>query len=51
VNETCSWLVFDANGLPDLAAGLAMQGKPEPGEEQWRQLRATVFGEAARVCR
>jgi hypothetical protein len=47
VNETCSWLVFDAQGVPDLQAGLAVDAQAAPTEQQWDQIRALVFGAAA----
>jgi hypothetical protein len=47
VNETCSWLVFDAQGRLDLHAALAIQAQAAPSEAQWAQIRAQVFGAAA----
>jgi hypothetical protein len=47
VNETCSWLVFDAQGRLDLHAALAIDEEAAPSEAQWAQIRAQVFGAAA----
>ena len=47
VNETCSWLVFDAQGRLDLHAALAIQEEAAPREAQWAQVRALVFGRIA----
>lgn len=44
VNETCSWLVVDAQGLPDLKAGLAIGVRPSPSEARWQQVRQLAFG-------
>jgi hypothetical protein len=44
VNETCNWLVFDAQGRLDLHAALAIQEAAAPCEAQWAQVRAIVFG-------
>jgi hypothetical protein len=44
VNETCSWLLFDAQGVPDLHAGLAVDAEAAPTEAQWDQIRELVFG-------
>ena len=44
VNETCSWLVFDAQGLLDLHTALAIDAEASPTEAQWAQVRALVFG-------
>jgi hypothetical protein len=46
VNETRSWLVFDARGLPDLHAAHAIDAEAAPTEAQWAQVRALVFGDA-----
>lgn len=43
VNETCSWLVFDSEGSPDLHAAHAIDAKAAPTEAQWFQVRALVF--------
>ena len=47
VNETCAWLVFDAQGRLDLHAALAIQEEAAPREAQWAQVRALVFGSVA----
>ena len=47
VNETCSWLVFDAQGLLDLHAAHSIDAEPAPAEDQWAQVRALVFGDAS----
>lgn len=47
VNETCAWLVFDAQGRLDLHAALAIHAKAAPSEAQWAQVRALVFGGVA----
>jgi hypothetical protein len=44
VNETCSWLVFDMDGRVDVHAGLAIDARPAPTEQQWEQIRSLVFG-------
>ena len=44
VNETCSWLVFDAQGLLDLHVAGAIDAEATPTEAQWSQIRALVFG-------
>ena len=46
VNETCSWLVFDAQGWLDLDAAHAIDAEAAPTEAQWSQVRAQVFGAA-----
>jgi hypothetical protein len=46
VNETCSWLVFDAQGLLDVHAAHAIDAEAAPTEAQWAQIRALVFGDA-----
>ena len=43
VNETCTWLVFGAQGRLDLHAALAIQEDAAPSEAQWAQVRALVF--------
>ena len=45
VSETCSWLVFDAQGLLDLHAAGAIDAEAAPTEAQWAQIRALVFGD------
>ena len=47
VNETCTWLVFDAQGRLDLHAALAIHEEAAPREAQWVQVRALVFGNVA----
>jgi hypothetical protein len=47
VNETCSWLVFDAQGLLDPHAAHAIDEPATPTEAQWAQVRAMVFGGSA----
>jgi P-type Ca2+ transporter type 2C len=47
VNETCSWIVFDAQGRLDLHAALAIDAEAAPDEAQWEQIRALVFSDAA----
>ena len=47
VNETCSWLVFDAQGSLDLHAAHAIDAVAAPTEAQWAQVRALAFGAAA----
>jgi hypothetical protein len=44
VNETCSWVVFDAQGRLDLHAALAINADAAPSEAQWTQVRVQVFG-------
>ena len=44
VNETCSWLVFDASGRLDLHAAQAITAPALPNETQWTHIRAQVFG-------
>ena len=46
VNETCSWLVFDAQGSLDLHAAHAIDAVAAPTETQWAQVRALVFDAA-----
>jgi len=43
-NETCSWLVFDAQGAIDPHAAHAIDAVAVPTEAQWAKLRALVFG-------
>jgi len=47
VNETCSWLVFDAQGAVDSHAAHAIDAVAAPTEAQWATLRALVFSNAA----
>lgn len=47
VNETCSWLVFDAQGLLDLHAAHAIDAEASPTQYQWAQVRALVFDDAS----
>lgn len=47
VNETCSWLVFDAHGLLDMHAAHAIDTEAAPTPTQWAQVRALVFGDAS----
>jgi hypothetical protein len=47
VNETCSWLVFDAQGMLDPHAAHAIDTAAAPTEAQWTQVRAVVFGDSA----
>jgi len=44
VNETCSWLVFDAQGSMDLHAAQAINDPALPTEAQWATLRTLVLG-------
>ena len=46
VNETCSWLVFNAYGLLDFHAAHAIDAPAVPTKDQWVQLQALVFGDA-----
>jgi len=46
VNETCSWLVFDAQGAIDPHAAHAIEAVAMPTEVQWAKLRALVVGGA-----
>ena len=46
VNETCGWLVFDAQGAVDPHAAHAIDAVAAPTEAQWAKLRALVFGNA-----
>jgi hypothetical protein len=43
VNETCSWLVFDAQGLLDMHAAHAVDDEAVPTEIQWTLIRSLVF--------
>ncbi len=45
VNETRSWLVFDAKGWLDPHAAHAIDAAAVPTEAQWTQVRALVFGD------
>ncbi|MEO7854551.1 MAG: hypothetical protein ABIR94_20230 [Rubrivivax sp.] len=47
VNEICSWLVFDTNGLLDPHAAHAIDAEAAPSEGQWAQVRALVFGDTS----
>jgi len=47
VNETCSWLVIDAQGLLDVHAAHAIDAEAAPTEAQWAQVRALVFGDGS----
>ena len=47
VKETCSWIVFNAEGRLDLQAAHAIDIEPIPVAEQWAQVRALVFGDAS----
>ena len=47
VNETCSWLVFNGQGLLDPHAAHAIDAEADPTEEQWAQVRVLVFGDAS----
>ncbi|MEO7057367.1 MAG: hypothetical protein ABI281_06495 [Caldimonas sp.] len=44
VNETCSWLVFDAQGAIDPHAAHAIDTVAAPVEAQWVRVRERVFG-------
>lgn len=46
VNETCSWVVFDAQGWLDLRAAHAIDAEAVPRKAQWAQVRALVFDDA-----
>ena len=46
VNETCSWLVFDAQGSIDPHTAHAIDAPTVPTEAQWAKVRALVFGDA-----
>lgn len=43
VNETCSWLVFDSQGLLDLQAAHAIDVPAVPSEAQWAKIREWVW--------
>jgi hypothetical protein len=45
VNETCSWLVFDRQGLLDMQAAHGIDAEAVPTKAQWAQVRALVFGD------
>jgi len=45
VNETLSWLVFDAQGAIDPRAAHAIDAAALPTEAQWAKLHALVFGD------
>lgn len=45
VNETCSWLVFDANGWLDPHAAHAINAPASPTKAQWVQISVLVFGD------
>lgn len=47
VNETCSWLVFNAQGVVDPHAAHAIEAETAPTEGQWAQVRALVFGDTS----
>lgn len=51
VNETCSWLVFDAHGAFDLHAAQVIDAEPAPTEGQGTQVRSIVFGDASVLVR
>ena len=44
VNESCSWVVFDAQGRLNLRAAHEIEAPAAPGETQWAQVRSIVFG-------
>ena len=44
VNESCSWVVFDAQGRLNLKAAHEIEAPAAPGETQWAQVRSIVFG-------
>jgi hypothetical protein len=44
VNESCSWLVFDAQGAIDPHAAHAIDAVAVPTDAQWAKVRALVFG-------
>jgi len=46
VNETCSWLVFDAQGRVDFNAAHEIDVETLPTEAHWAQLKELVFGAA-----
>ncbi len=45
VSETCSWLLFNAQGSLDLSAAQEIEAVAAPTHSQWAQVRALVFGE------
>lgn len=45
VNETCSWLVFDSQGIIDAHAAHMIDAVAEPSTAQWAALRALVFAD------
>ncbi|MEO8728033.1 MAG: hypothetical protein ABI410_01565 [Rhodoferax sp.] len=45
VNETCSWLVFDSQGLLDPHASHEIDADAAPNEDQWTQMRVLVFSD------
>ena len=47
VNETCSWLVFDAQGSLDLHAAHAIDAEAAPTQAHWAQVRTWVFAGAS----
>ena len=47
VNETCSWLVFDAEGRLDFNADHEVDVETAPTEAHWAQLKELVFGAVA----
>lgn len=51
VNETCSWLAFNAQGVLDRHAAQAIDTVAAPTENQWAQVRALVFSDTSIVLR
>ncbi|MFT6951935.1 MAG: hypothetical protein ACJAUL_003091 [Paraglaciecola sp.] len=47
VNETCSWLVFDAEGRLDFNAAHEIDVETAPTEAHWAKLKELVFGAVA----
>ena len=47
VNETCSWLVLNAQGLLDRQAAHAIDAEAAPTKSQWAQVRTLVFGDTS----
>ena len=43
VNESCSWVVFDAQGRLNLKAAHEIEAPAAPGETQWAQVRRIIF--------
>jgi hypothetical protein len=43
INETCSWLVFDAQGVLDASAAHAIDDIAAPTEVHWALIRSLVF--------